>query len=179
MKKYQGQVGYATIITIFIILGAITILGFVIETGRAMDAAGRLSGGSDLSARSGAIQFAKTTVLETKKEYEIIEKKMEEEIEEEGLLEKDTEEFKEEVKKRSTVKLQAKLGNIKNKAKNACLSKVNAILGHHKLERESVSCNQDEVRVKAFVNYSPIIGESGASGEKFIRESKHTVQIVF
>ncbi len=179
MKKIQGQHGYATIFTLIAILGAITILGFVVETGRAMNTATRLTGGADLAARSGAIQFSKTMVEETKTQYEQIEKDMKDEVEAEGVLIPDTEEFKDEVKKRSKEKLQDKKSEIVTKAKNECSNKANQILEMNKVERESVSCNETEVVVKAYTNYSPVVSDSGAHGQRFARESKHKVQIAF
>ncbi len=179
MQKNQEQAGYATIFAMIVVLGAITILAFVVETGRAMDSATRLTGGADLAARSGSIQFSKTAVQETEKLYKDIEDEMKKEVEDEGVLTPDTEEFKDEVKKRSNKKLQDKKNEIISKAKSACSSKANDILQKNKVQSESISCTETEVTVKAYTNYSPVVAGSGANGNKFTRESKHKVQITF
>jgi hypothetical protein len=176
VNKLQDEKGYASIIVLIIILGVISILGFVVEAGRMLEINSRLTNGTHTAARGGAVQYGKTVSKVYKEEFELLIPTISPEVEAE-LFGATTEEIEKETNKRIKKNLQSKISEIKDKALGDCKSKVSLILNAYDLISETMECSETEVQVKASFNYSPVISGYSIGGKAFKSEAKQKVYI--
>lgn len=176
MNKLQDQSGYAAIMTLILILGVITIIGFVVEVGRMLEFNARLANGTDAAARGGAVQYGKTVSKVYKEEFEKLIPTISPLVEEE-LAGETEEDIKKETNKRINEELQDKVGEFKNKAQSDCKNKSQMLLSTYKLLTESIKCSESEVEVKAYISYSPVVTGYTIPGTIFRKEAKQEVYI--
>ncbi|MCX7996419.1 MAG: hypothetical protein N2691_01505 [Patescibacteria group bacterium] len=177
---YQNGDGSIAISSLMFVLLGIVMLGFVIESGRLVQAASHAENSTNLAGLAGVTRYTDTFLKKLEETYDSKKPEAEMEIRDEADAAGEIltpEEFKERVIERTKEKVATELAVIRSAARRSCISGATEILEENKLIVESVTCSDTDVVVEGYVRYSPFIAAPGFKPGKISRRDSVGIAI--
>lgn len=178
-KQKQDQKGYAAPVMLIFILGTISLLIFVVEFGRVIETRSRLNNGVELAVSAGAHAYGKELKKRLDEAYKDAKHDAEDTVQDKiDAGEVDPAEKDQAIKAEIQKIMKKQADKLKQAARDACRTEVEAILVQHELTGVGITCSDTEVEVTATNQYEQqVMGVVQFPSKEFRESSTEDIKI--